>query len=144
MIIEHGSMEVVKEIESFYEELGRRIEEDDDQYNEEKLPKLLSLLKNYEVGTSEHTLYEKRIQMDMELQAKHYMMQVESLAKRQSQVIESFQQAKNRIIEQTDRMTAGLLETIQHQQLSLNGNIPGGQPLFTPAPERQAITDGSK
>ena len=111
-IIEKGSLQIIKEIEGFYDELGDKIKADDDVYNTEKLPQLLSLLERYEIGTPSHDLYRKRIEDDMMLQAKHYTMQIDAISKRQSQIIEGFLQSKERIVEQTGQITAGILENI--------------------------------
>ncbi len=121
-IIEKGSLHIIREIESFYKELSDKIKADDDVYNEEKLPKLLSLLEKYEIGSPSHELYKKRIEDDMMLQAKYYTMQIEAVAKRQSQIIDGFLNSKDRIIEQTGQITAGILEEIADKQLALEGN----------------------
>jgi len=114
-IIEKGSLQIIKEIEGFYDELGDKIKADDDVYNTDKLPQLLSLLERYEIGTPSHDLYRKRIEDDMMLQAKHYTMQIDSISKRQSQIIEGFLQSKERIVEQTGQITAGILEKISNR-----------------------------
>lgn len=122
LIIEKGSLQVVKEIESFYNELGNKIQEDDDKYNTEKLPELLSILEKYKEGTSGHKLYMKRIEDDIALQAKYYMKQLDAVQNRQSQVIAGFLSSKDRILDQTNQITSGMLESIQNQTLVLNGN----------------------
>lgn len=109
-IIENGSLQIIKEIEGFYDELGDKIKADDDVYNTDKLPNLLSLLEKYEIGTPSHDLYRKRIEDDMMLQAKHYTMQVDAISKRQSQIIAGILQSKDRIVEQTGQITAKILE----------------------------------
>jgi hypothetical protein len=111
-IIEKGSLQIIKEIESFYNELGDKIKADDDVYNTDKLPQLLSLLEKYEIGTPSHDLYRKRIEDDMMLQAKHYTMQIDAASKRQSQIISGFLQSKDRIVEQTGQITADILKNI--------------------------------
>ncbi len=83
-IIEKGSLGIIKEIEAFYDELGDKIEDDNNRYNTEQLPKLLSILENYEEGTSQHKLYSKKIDMDMEAQMKHYLSQINNIAERQN------------------------------------------------------------
>ena len=89
-IIEKGSLQIVKEIESVYNEFSDRVNADNYKYSEEKLPQLLAVLERYEVGSAAHTLYMKRIEDDMSMQTKHYIMQIDALSKRQSQVIERF------------------------------------------------------
>lgn len=119
LIIEKGSLQVIKDIENFYEELSTKIQEDDDRYNTEKLPELLSILEKYETGTPAHNLYIKRIEEDMAMQSKHVAQQLDSLSQRQSQIINGFLANKERIIEQTGKITAGMLETIEKQTLAL-------------------------
>lgn len=122
LIIEKGSLQVIKDIENFYDELGTKIQEDDDRYNTEKLPELLSILEKYEEGSPSHKIYMKRIEEDMALQAKHYTQQIEAISQRQSQIIDGFLQSKDKILEQTGQITAGMLETIQNQTLALDMN----------------------
>ncbi len=129
LIIEKGSLQVIKDIENFYDELGTKIQEDDDKYNTEKLPELLSILEKYEEGTPAHKLYMKRIEEDMALQAKHYTMQIDAISKRQSQIIDGFLQSKDKILEQTGQITAGMLETIQKQTLSLGSSSTNQETL---------------
>lgn len=119
LIIEKGSLQVIKDIENFYDELGTKIQDDDDRYNTEKLPELLSILEKYEEGTPAHNLYIKRIEEDMALQAKHYTAQLNALSNRQTQIIDGFLASKERIIEQTGQITTGILDTIQKQTLEL-------------------------
>jgi hypothetical protein len=115
-------LQVIKDIESFYDELGTKIQEDDDRYNTERLPELLSILEKYEEGSPSHKIYMKRIEEDMALQAKHYTQQIEAISQRQSQIIDGFLQSKDKILEQTGQITAGILETIQNQTLALDMN----------------------
>lgn len=119
LIIEKGSLQVIKDIENFYDELGKKIQEDDDRYNTEKLPELISILEKYETGTPAHSLYMKRIQEDMAMQSKHVTQQLESLSQRQTQIIDGFLASKERVTEQSGQIIAGMLETMQKQALSL-------------------------
>lgn len=119
LIIEKGSLQVIKDIENFYDELGTKIQNDDDNYNTVKLPELLSILGKYEEGTPAHSLYMKRIEEDMAMQSKHVTQQLDALSQRQTQIIDGFLASKERIIEQTGQITAGMLGTIQKQTLEL-------------------------
>ena len=58
-IIEKGSLPIIKDIEKFYDELGDKVQADKDKYNLEQLPKLLALLGEYKVDSTEHKLYQK-------------------------------------------------------------------------------------
>lgn len=110
-IIEKGSLGIIKEIESFYDELGDKIEADNNKYDTEQLPKLLTILENYEEGTAQHKLYSKKIEMDMEAQMRHYLSQIDNLAKRQNIIISNILESKNRIIEQTNINAYELMQT---------------------------------
>lgn len=118
-IIQKGSLQIINEIESFYDELGQKIKADNHNYTHEKFPQLMEILEKYEEGTSSHELYKKRIQDDMELQTKHCAMQLNAVMQRQSQVINGFNKTRDKIIEQTGQITAGVLEKIADKQLAL-------------------------
>ena len=141
-IIENGSIQIVKEIEIFYQELGKKIEEDDDTYNTEKLPQLLALLERYEIGTPAHSLYQRRIEDDMALQSKHYTMQLNAVVQRQSQIISGFLQSKDRVVEHTSQLTEGLLERIAVQiEAGKNESVELRQPLLSES-KMSMIGDG--
>ncbi|MDO5039073.1 hypothetical protein [Clostridium sp.] len=107
-IIEKRYLQIVNEIEEVYRSLNKRIDSDNYKYTEEKLPKLLALLENYEVGSVAHNIYKKKIEDDISMQIKSYTIQIEALSKRQDQVIASFLRGKERIIEQTNQITEGI------------------------------------
>lgn len=111
-IIEKGSLSVIKEIESYYKELGDKIESDNNEYSKNKFPELLELLEQYEVGTPSHDLYKKRVEQDMELQFKHHQVQISSLADRQNKIINSFLSNKDKITEQTSQITKDIMKQI--------------------------------
>lgn len=119
-IIEKGSLPIVKDIEKFYDELGDKVKADKDKYNLEQLPKLLALLGEYKVDSTEHKLYQKLIEEDMRLQSEYYMKQLDNIAIRQQQVIDGFIKSKNSIIEQTGMLTKELLASVQKQTLELS------------------------
>ncbi|MEH7334852.1 lecithin retinol acyltransferase family protein [Neobacillus drentensis] len=113
-IIERGSLQIVHDIESFYEELTEKVETNRSTYNREKLPELLSLLNQYKEGTPAFNLYYDQIQKDKLLQEKFLEKQIDSIQERQKQVISGFLNIRERIIEQNDKITAGVLESIKH------------------------------
>ena len=127
LIIEKGSLQVIKDIEMFYDELSTKIQEDDDKYNTEKLPEMLAILEKYEEGSTAHKLYSKRVEEDMALQAQHYVKQIDAITTRQTQVIDGFLSSKEKILEQTGNITGGMLKTIQAQTLALNGSNVAGE-----------------
>ena len=118
-IIEKGSIQIIKEIETFYDEIGNKIQADNDKYNLEKLPALLEILQQYEPGTPQHEIYFQQIQDDRKIQQQHYMKQIEAVSERQSMVISGFISSKEKIIEQTGQITQGMLDSVQAQVLQL-------------------------
>lgn len=131
-IIERGSIQIIKEIEGFYEELGEKVKKDNEKYSTEQFPRLVELLNQYEEGSPSYNLYMKRIDNDMSLQIKHYELQIESITTRQSNIIDNFLQSKDRIIEQTSQLTAGMLENIEgkFEQLQSIENVSDEQKVL--------------
>lgn len=141
-IIEKGSLPIVKDIEKFYEELGDKVKADKDKYNLEQLPKLLALLGEYKVDSTEHKLYQKLIEEDMRLQSEYYMKQLDNIAVRQKQVIDGFIKSKNSIIEQTGLLTKELLASVQKQTLELSQG--GEKSLKEIQQKQQTLLSGKK
>ena len=141
-IIEKGSLPIIKDIEKFYDELGDKVQADKDKYNLEQLPKLLALLGEYKVDSTEHKLYQKLIEEDMRLQSEYYMKQLDNIAIRQQQVIDGFIKSKNSIIEQTGLLTKELLASVQKQTLELS---QGGETSLKEIQQKQqALLSGQK
>lgn len=120
-IIERASLPIVKDIENMYKELNDRIVADNDKYNTEKLPNLLSILEKYPEGTTAHKLYSQQIQNDMNAQMKHHDMQLKSLEIRQQQIISGFINSKDKILEQTGNLTQNIITNLIKDNLSLEG-----------------------
>lgn len=121
-IIEKGSIQIIKEIESFYDEIGDKIQAENDKYNLEKLPALLDILQQYEPGTPQHEIYMQQIQDDRKIQQQYYLKQIEAVAARQNMVISGFISSKEKIIEQTGQITQGMLDSVQAQVLQLGAD----------------------
>lgn len=120
-IIERASLPIIKDIENMYKELNDRIVADNDKYNTEKLPNLLSILEKYPEGTTAHKLYSQQIQNDMNAQMKHHDMQLKSLEIRQQQIIIGFINSKDKILEQTGNLTQNIITNLIKDNLSLEG-----------------------
>lgn len=120
-IIEHASIGVVKQIEEFYSELSRQVENDNYEYTSKKYPLLLDTLSKYEEGSAAHTAYLDQIKADAEIQNKHYWAQLDSVLKRQETVIDTFVKNKDGILEQTNKLTAGILDVMHERRMELNG-----------------------
>lgn len=119
-IIEKGSLQIVKEIEAFYDEVGDKIQLENDEYNTKKLPALLEILGKYEQGSPEHQIYMQRIQDDCQRQQQYYLKQIDNVYSRQAQVIAGFISSKEKIVEQTGQVTHEMLEAVQNNILHLN------------------------
>ena len=119
-IIEKGSLQIVKEIEAFYDEVGDKIQSENDEYNTKKLPALLEILGKYEQGSPEHQIYMQRIQDDCQRQQQYYLKQIDNVYSRQAQVIAGFISSKEKIVEQTGQVTHEMLEAVQNNILHLN------------------------
>jgi hypothetical protein len=121
-IIEKGSLQIVKEIEAFYDEVGDKIQVENDEYNTKKLPALLEILGKYEQGSPEHQIYMQRIQDDCQRQQQYYLKQIDNVYSRQAQVIAGFISSKEKIVEQTGQVTHEMLEAVQNNILHLNAS----------------------
>ena len=121
-IIEKGSLQIVKEIEAFYDEVGDKIQSENDEYNMKKLPALLEILSKYEQGSPEHQIYMQRIQDDCQRQQQYYLKQIDNVYSRQAQVIAGFISSKEKIVEQTGQVTHEMLEAVQNNILHLNAS----------------------
>lgn len=142
-IIEKGSIQIIKEIETFYDEIGDKIQADNDKYNREKLPALLDILNQYEPGTTAFEIYSQQIQDDRKMQQQHYMKQIEAVSERQSMVISGFISSKEKIIEQTGQITQGMLDSVQAQVLQLHTDVQNNIALPNNEEEKLALPNNS-
>ena len=109
-IIEEGSLPLIKEIENFYSEVGDKIQANSDEYNTKKLPQLLGILRQYDVGSPEHEIFSAQIRSDMERQGKFIEQQMTRVSERQNLVLQSFISSKEKILEQTGQITERIAE----------------------------------
>lgn len=114
-IIEKGSLIVIKEIESFYDELIQKIKQDNEDYTTKRLPKLAETLNQYEEGSNIYKLFERKITEDITLQIDHCRRQLESIDERQNKIIDSFLTNKKIMIEQSQEISQGLLESVKNE-----------------------------
>ena len=110
VIIEEGSLPMIREIEAFYEEVGDRIQAKGDEYTTKKLPQLLHLLQQYEKDSPEYEIFASQIKDDRERQNQFIMTQLQKIQERQELVTKSFLETKDKIIEQTGRITQTIAE----------------------------------
>ena len=110
-IIENGSLSIIKDIENFYKEIQNNIESKNDDYNNNKLPKLLEQLEKYEPGSSSHKLYEKRINDDMDSQKKYYEKQIDEALNRQNIIISGLIESKDKVLLQNTEISIAFMKT---------------------------------
>lgn len=126
-IIEHGSLPIVKEIETFYNEIGEKIEAGGEKYNTEKLPKLLALLEQYEKDSPQHEIFMAQINDDRARQNQYIIQQLGRIQERQNAVLQSFLDTKRQIIDQTGKITQLAAERCleqTEQAVLLGGDAP--------------------
>ncbi|MCH5196778.1 MAG: lecithin retinol acyltransferase family protein [Oscillospiraceae bacterium] len=142
-IIEHGSMQIVRDIENYYQDLANKIEADNARYNLEHYPQLLNILSQFEEGSVEYKLYEKRIEQEGVAQAKHYEAQLDAIVKRQQQVFESSLNSKNSILSQVGQITTVYVDGIEKQQTALAKIISGADSANQPIAKEALVLPGS-
>lgn len=125
-IIEQGSLNLIKEIENFYDELGDKINNDQMEYNKTKLPILLNTMEQFEKDSDSYNLYKSMIEKDMANQLTMTLNQLDGISKRQSKVLESLLKSKDTIINQTSSITQSIVDQIAisyNQNLELGNNF---------------------
>ena len=116
-IIEKASLPIIREIETFYNEIGEKIQADSDAYNTEKLPKLLQILNQYEKDSPAHQLYFAQIQNDMARQGVFIEQQLQQVSERQNLVLQSFLASKEKILDQTAQITETLAQKLLTEKI---------------------------
>lgn len=147
-LIEGASMAAVQEAERFYGEMEGKIDEHSRRYMEERLPKLLDLLGQYEEGSAQHELYKDQINADRARELEYVTEQVKYIHARLGKVIDSVLQSKEAVLEQTAALTRALAEQclqIQGQNTKPGGRFAGsGTAFLTGSREAAALAGGNK
>jgi len=127
-IIEQGSMDIIRDIESFYHELQKSIEQRDIEFTENKLPNLLEQLEKYPEESASHKLYFKKIDSLIANQTSYSERALIDLSDRQDKIITSSLATKERITAHTDQLTSQIVEKIVDKsemlQKSLGDSLP--------------------
>ena len=118
-IIKAGSLPIIREIESFYNEVGDKIQSTSDKYNMEKLPALLEMLGHYEKGSAPYEIYISQINDDRMRQNQFIVEQMKQVSERQNLVLQSFLTSKDKIIEQTGQITQSIAEGYLKKQIDV-------------------------
>ncbi|MBR1420517.1 MAG: hypothetical protein IJ575_05625 [Selenomonadaceae bacterium] len=116
-IIESASMQTVREIEKFYQEIESQILSQNDEYNLKKLPQLLDTLNKFEENSPAFNLYIAQIDRDAQRQVQFVVQQLDKLHERQDLVIRSSIATKDKILEQTGHIVQNILAEQKNRQL---------------------------
>lgn len=149
-IIEKGSLPLIGQIEAFYDELGNKIEANNDKYLMEKLPKLLGMLQQYDEGTTEHQIFREQINADRARQNDYVAEQLNQVAARQQIVLQGFIKGKEEIIAQTGQITQKVAEAYLAEPTA--GKLPkadlaalaGSKPQALSGQKVAALPEGKK
>jgi len=119
-LIENGHFAVVEKIETLYLGLEKEIRNDNDGFNMEQLPKMLTILSQFEAGSASAKLYEKSVDQQIELNGSFFTAKLSALHDRQKTMVESTIKSKDLVLEQSaqivlDRMNF-LDKQLEHQQ----------------------------
>lgn len=100
-IVEGSSFEIVKEIESFYDNMQERVNKLDFEYHEKKFPMLINQCEKIDQNSKLYKLFENRIDQDL---ASHYSQinkLIDNLNERRNMVLSSHLSAKEKLLENT-------------------------------------------
>ena len=126
-LLEEGHFEVVKNLEVFYSEFKREIQNDNHTFHLEILPPVLNTLNQYSEGTTAHKMYANSIEQLIHSNAITVTDSLKGLAQRQQLLIESSIVCKEKTLEnamQLDTNGMQLLEKqIEHKE-TLHLNAP--------------------
>lgn len=119
MLLEQGHLSAVSQIDSHYQQLEHQIEHENDLYNHEKLPKLISLLEQYPEGSPSHKIFNKQLDQDMARHAQFQLQQIHGVQQRRHMMTESTIDCRK----QLEQHVNTLVETrMQHLQLTLDNS----------------------
>lgn len=121
LILEKGSLSAIHDVEVMYDQLGDKIERDNEVYNTEKLPKLLDILEKYDKDSPGYALYQKRINDDMNLHLEHVSLQLKTIQERQNRIVDSILADKDKMLNQANGITLEMLTHLNQQILNLQG-----------------------
>lgn len=96
-LIETAGLDVIKQIDGYYDQLISEIDKDDFTSTQQKIPKLLEILKQFKQGTPEHTIYFSEVQDYRKRHNDFITERMKSLHARQAQVLASCIAGKEQI-----------------------------------------------
>ncbi len=139
-LIETAGMDVIKQIEGYYELLGTEIDKDRFSLATERLPQLFEILDKYEEGTPKHSIYLQEIQDYKKFHADFITERIRSLKERQSQVMASYISGKEQINAHINLLVEKRMEQIGlTMQAQMQIALPTGQDVLR-IEQRKQIT----
>ncbi|PTX14833.1 hypothetical protein SAMN04488598_14511 [Halanaerobium congolense] len=109
-IVEHISLDIIKEIENFYKGLEKEIEEKDIEYFQKKLPLLHEKLNEIDEESPLHEVFIKRIDQDF---ASHIQLKIDLITRlneRREMLLKSHIDSKNKMIENNNTIIEKIVE----------------------------------
>lgn len=96
-LIETAHIDIIKQVEGYYKELENEIKFDAEVSIKEKLPALLTVLQQFEKGSTEHEIYAEDIRQHRALHFKFLDERIKQLHVRQNKVVDSCITGKEQI-----------------------------------------------
>lgn len=129
-IIETGSMEFVKQYESFYAELQAKIRDEADEFSNVKMVALLEQLERFDPSSAAARIYAENADRVIKMQIESFTQQLEKINERHKEVQQSLLQSKQQMVEHTNLLTTSLVDNLHKEQLALGFDKASRQALL--------------
>lgn len=126
-MLENGSFEQIRQVETMYKDLAKDIQKDDALFTQEKLPRLLERLEQFDENSPSHKLFQKAVDGQIAAHFDFITTQLNNMEARKKVVVESVLRSKERM--QTH------IHGIAEQQVALLGQRLEQQANSLPAPD---------
>ena len=113
VLLEQGHLGAVAQIDSHYKQLEQHIDQVNDKYFHEKLPKLLSLLEQYPEGTPSHNIYYKALSQDQERHVQFIVQQFQGVHQRHNMMTESSIACRKQIEQHVNTLVETRMQQLQ-------------------------------
>lgn len=126
-MLENGSFEQIRQVETMYKDLAKDIQKDDALFTQEKLPRLLERLEQFDENSPSHKLFQKAVDGQIAAHFDFITTQLNNMEARKKVVVESVLRSKERM--QTH------IHGIAEQQVALLGQRLEQQANLLSAPD---------
>jgi len=139
-LIETAGLDVIRQIDGYYDQLIEEIDKDDFVSTKTKIPQLLEVLKQFEQGTPEHTIYFSEVQDYRKRHNDFITERMKSLHARQTQVLASCIAGKEQINSHINLLVEKRMEQIGMSiQARQQAALPQGQEMPQIEQRRQIV-----